>query len=68
MYALGSIVDRDRLEFLVQRELLNECGAQLGVVIHNQYLAAIGHALAPGQGEVDHSTGKEQADCEGRKI
>src|SRR6185295_2442131 len=43
---LGSVVDRDRLEFLVQRELLDQRLAQLGVVFHDQDLAGIRHSSA----------------------
>src|SRR6184192_576365 len=44
LYALGSIVDRDRLEFLKQCELLDQRLAQLGVVVHDQDFAGIRHS------------------------
>src|SRR5215471_7908675 len=47
MYALGSIVDRDRLEFLVQRELLDQRLAQFGVVVHDQDFAGIRRPSGP---------------------
>jgi len=47
LYALGSVVDRDRLELLMQRELLDQRLAQFGVVVHDQDLA-IRHSSAPG--------------------
>src|ERR1700748_2366187 len=47
LHPLGAIVDRDRFEFLVQRELLDQRLAQFGVVVHDQDLAGIRHSSAP---------------------
>ena len=44
LHALGAGIDRDRLEFLVQRELLDQRLAQLGIVIDDQDLADVRHA------------------------
>src|SRR6266566_6221624 len=70
LYALGSIVDHDRLEFLKQCELLDQRLAQLGVVVHDQDFAGIRHSsalrtgISPGTAlrEIEHSGVKEQAD------
>ena len=65
LHALAATLDRDRFELLVQRELLDQRGTQLGIVIDDQDLATVCHARASGWGEVDHAAAKEQADCEG---
>ncbi len=41
--ALGASIDCGSLELVVQRELLHQGVAQIGVVIHDQDLAGIGH-------------------------
>ena len=46
LYPFGPVVDRDRLELLVQRELLDQRLAQLGVVVHDQDFAGIRHSSA----------------------
>ena len=68
LHPFGAGVDRDRLELLVQRELLDQRLAQFGVVVDDQDLAGIRHSLAPGPAspgtalrEVEHSGVKEQA-------
>ena len=43
LHALGAGVDRDRLEFLVQRQLLDQRLAQLGVVVDDQDGALVRH-------------------------
>ena len=43
LHALGAALARDRLELLVERELLDERVAQFGVVVDDQNLSAIGH-------------------------
>ena len=40
---LAAAVDRDRLELLVQRQLLGQRIAQLGIVVDNQDLARVRH-------------------------
>ena len=68
LHALGAVVDRDRLEFLVQRELLDQRLAQLGIVVDDQDFAGVRHSSPldrrrPGTAlrEVEHSGVKEQA-------
>ena len=78
MDALGPVLDRNRLEFLMQRQLLDQRIAQLGIVIHDQYLAGVRHhgpaprvhgssywakQITP---EVEHSGTKEQAGDDSR--
>ena len=46
LYALAAVLDGDRFEFLVERKLLDQCFAQLLVIVHNQDLAGIGHCSA----------------------
>jgi hypothetical protein len=46
----GPVVDRDRLEVLMQRELLDQRLAQLGIIVHDQDLAGIRHSSAPRPG------------------
>ena len=72
--ALGAGIDRDRLEFVVQGELLDQGGPQLRVIVDDQDFAGIGHRF-PGLPkavaghspaalrEVEHSGIKEQAPC-----
>ena len=43
LHALGPAVDRDRLELLVQRQLLDQRLAQLGVVVDDQDCAFVRH-------------------------
>ncbi|MEY9172903.1 hypothetical protein ABIF15_004135 [Bradyrhizobium elkanii] len=45
--ALGAGVDCGGFEFLVQRQLLDQRIAQIGIVIHDQDLAGIGHRYNP---------------------
>ena len=68
LHALGAGLDRDRLEFLVQRKLLDQRVAQLRVVVHDQNLAGIRHQERPkgcrrsaALREIEHSGQKEQA-------
>ena len=46
LHALGAGLHRDRFELVVQRELLDQGGAQLGVVVDDQNLASIRHESA----------------------
>ena len=48
MHALGAGIDRQGFEFLVQRQLLDQRLAQIGVVIHDQDLAGVGHWTSSG--------------------
>ena len=43
--ALGAGIDRDRLEFVVERELLDQGGPQFRVIVDDQDLAAVGHRV-----------------------
>ena len=43
--ALGAGIDRGGFEFFVQRQLLHQRIAQIGIVIHDQDLAGIGHGF-----------------------
>jgi hypothetical protein len=43
LHALGAGVGRHRLELLVQRQLLDQRVAQLGIVVDDQDLADVGH-------------------------
>ena len=45
--ALGAGIDGGGLELVVQRQLLHQRIAQIGVVIHDQDLAGIGHWYNP---------------------
>ncbi len=45
--ALGAGVDGGGLELFVQRQLLDQRLAQIGIVIHDQDLAGIGHCDNP---------------------
>src|SRR5262249_52297246 len=45
--ALGAGIDRDRLEFVMQRKLLDERVPQLVVVVHDQDFTAIRHLIRP---------------------
>ena len=49
LQALGCGVDGPRLEFLVQRELLHQRGAQFGVIVDDEDFAGIRHDLSPGE-------------------
>ena len=70
LHRLGAAVDRGRLELLVQRQLLDQRLAQLGIVVDDQDGSRVRHrsksplkrAKAPGNTrEVEHSGLKEQA-------
>ena len=43
--ALGAGIDGGSLELFVQRQLLHQRIAQIGIVIHDQDLAGIGHGV-----------------------
>ena len=45
--ALGAGIDGGGLELVVQRQLLHQRIAQIGIVIHDQDLAGIGHGYNP---------------------
>ena len=45
--ALGAGIDRGGFELVVQRQLLHQRIAQIGIVIHDQDLAGIGHGYNP---------------------
>ena len=67
LHALRAGIDRFGVEFLVQRELLDQRFAQLGVVIDDQDFAGVGHERLRGRNpsmplrEVEHSGDKAQA-------
>ena len=57
LHAFGSVLGRDRLEFLMQGELLDQGVAQFGVVVDNQNLSDIRHRAGPSEaraGPVQH--------------
>ncbi len=45
LHPLGAAVDRDGVELLVQRQLLDQRLAQLGIVVDDQDGASIGHRV-----------------------
>ena len=45
--AFGAGVDGGGFEFVVQRQLLHQRVAQIGIVFHDQDLAGIGHGYDP---------------------
>jgi hypothetical protein len=45
LHALGAVIDRDRFELLMQRKLLDQRFAQLGIIIHDQDFAGAGHSV-----------------------
>ena len=48
LHALGAGIDRDRLEFVVQRELLDQGVAQFGIIVDDQDLAGCWASYVPG--------------------
>ena len=64
LHALGAAVDRDGLELLMQRQLLDQRVAQFGIVVDDQDGASVGHrskgCLGGNSREVEHSGLKEQ--------
>ena len=47
LHAFRPAIDRDRLELVVQRQLLDQCFAQLRLVVDNQNLTGVRHGLKP---------------------
>src|SRR4029079_14776802 len=45
-YTLGAGIDRHRLEFVVEGELLDQGGPQFRVIVDDQDLAAVGHRVS----------------------
>jgi hypothetical protein len=45
LHPLGAAVDRDGVEFLMQRQLLDQRLAQLVIVVHDQDGASVGHRV-----------------------
>jgi hypothetical protein len=43
LHALGAVLARDRLELLMERELLDERVAHVGIVVDDQNPAGTGH-------------------------
>ena len=42
---LGTGIDGGGLKFIVKRQLLNKSVAQIGIVIHDEDLAGVGHCV-----------------------
>ena len=54
-HALGAGIDRDRLEFVVQGELLDQGGPQFRVIVDDQDFAAVGHRFPGPPRHIGHS-------------